>query len=192
MIDLLFISLLTALLAWVANLSTAVAAEVREARSRVRGVRDRVTELETELEARRRELDAVNAENEIETEALPDVRRVNIDARRKLAEVLAKSRARLFIQSDRRVSGDREWIVVIQNPRINEIEPGTPLATEWLRGRAHLIWAESAETAAERVLRRLSTKPGFIVKSVETNAAVAGRPPPREEGRVTESHTPPR
>jgi len=191
-IDLLFISLLTALLAWVANLSTAVAAEVREARSRVRGVRDRVTELETELEARRRELDALNAENEIEAEALPDIRRVNIDARRKLAEVLAKSRARLFIQSDRRVSGDREWIVVIQNPRINEIEPGTPLAAEWLRGRAHLIWAESAETAAERVLRRLSTKPGFVVKSVESNAAVAGRPPSREEERITESHTPPR
>jgi len=192
MIDLVFLLLLTALLAWVANLSMAVATELREARARVRRVRDRLFELETELDARRRELDAVNAENDIEANALPDVRRVNLDARRKLVEVLAKSRARLFIQSDRRISGDREWIVVIQNPRINEIDPGNPSAPEWLRGRAHLIWAESAEAAAERVVRRLSTKPGFVVKSVELNTFAGNRGAAPAEGAVTGSHTPQR
>lgn len=167
MTDLFLVLSALALLAWVGNLSTAVAAEMREARARVRGVRDRVAELESALETRKRELDEINAENEREADSLPDIRRVNVEARGKLAEVLAKSRTRLFIQSDRRLSGDREWIVVIQNPRVNEIDPGNPVGMEWLRGRAYLIWAESAETAAERVLRRLSTKPGFVVKSVE-------------------------
>lgn len=168
-ITLVFVLVLIALLAWVANLGTALAGEIREARARVRGIRDRVSELEEEVSRRRRRLDEIKAETAREGEALPEVRRVNTEARRRLTEVLSLNRTRLFVLSDRRERGDKEWIVVVQNPLISEIDQGNPVSAEWLRGRAHLVWAEDSQTAAERVVRRLSARPGYTVKSVEPN-----------------------
>lgn len=123
MVDLFPVSLSPALLARVADVSTAVAAETREARARVKGVRDHVAELETELENRRREPDAIDAENEREADTPPDIRRVNVEARRELVEAPAANRARSFIQSDRR-SGDRERIRGDPEPPRQRDRPG--------------------------------------------------------------------
>lgn len=166
MINFVIVLAIMALAAWLGNLLMAVEAAVAHTRARIRSAKDSVARLEGVLKRLKREEEGILKEIEETGNAMFEVRSRHADAQQRLADAQAKRRPRLLILTDRRNASDKEWIVVVANPQIMEIDASHPLATEWQHGREYLVWAESEREAAGRVQRRFSARPGFSVRSV--------------------------
>lgn len=167
MINFLIVLAIVALAAWLGNLLLAVEAAVSQARARVRSVKDAAGRLEGTIVRLQREEEAINKEIAEIGESLMAQRRKQSEVQQALVEATQKRRPRLLILSDRRNPNDREWLVVVTNSQIAEIDGSHPLAQEWRTGREYLVWAESDREAAERAARRFNAKPGFAVRSVQ-------------------------
>lgn len=167
MINFLIVLAIVALAAWLGNLLLAVEAAVSQARARVRSVRDSAGRLEGTIVRLKREEENINKEIAEINENLSAQRRKQAEVQQALAEATQKRRPRLLILSDRRNANDKEWLVVVVNSQIAEIDGQHPLAQEWRNGREYLVCAESERDATERATRRFSAKPGFTVRSVQ-------------------------
>lgn len=167
MINFLIILAIVALAAWLGNLLLAVEAAVSQARARVRSVKDSAGRLEGTITRLKREEENINKEIAEINENLAAQRRKQAEVQQALAEATQKRRPRLLILSDRRNPNDKEWLVVVVNSQIAEIDGQHPLAQEWRNGREYLVCAESERDATERATRRFSAKPGFTVRSVQ-------------------------
>lgn len=166
MVNFLLIVLIIAVAAWISNALLGLEQALSAARARVKASNDTVSKLEDALGRVRHEEEKIIAEmTEMEKEeATAKIRQT--EAQRKLSEAQAKKRQKLLIISDRRDAGDKEWIVVVANPQIGEIDGSHPYAQDWSRGREYLVWASGEREASERTLRRFSARPGFVIRSV--------------------------
>ncbi|HEY0836533.1 MAG TPA: hypothetical protein VGE72_21670 [Azospirillum sp.] len=166
MINFLIILVIIALAAWLGNMLLSVEATVAASRTRVRGAKDSIGKIEATLHKLKREEEKLAHEIDEITNALIDARRRQAEVQQKLAEAQAQRRPRLLILSDRRNTGDKEWMVTVVNTQIREVDANHPLAAEWAAGRDYLVWAESDRDAAERAQRRFNARPGYSVRSV--------------------------
>lgn len=166
MINFMIVLVIMALAAWLGNLLLAVEAAAAQTRARVRSAKEGVARLENALKKLHKEEEGLIGEIDETGRGMLEVRRRQAETQQRLAEAQAKRRPRLLILTDRRNPGDKEWIVIVANPQIAEIDASHPLASEWQRGREYLVWAEGEKQAVERVERRFSARPGFSVRSV--------------------------
>lgn len=167
MINFLIILAIVALAAWLGNLLLAVEVAVSQARARVRSVKDSASRLEGTITRLQREEENLNKEIAEIGEKLVAQRRKQSEVQQALAEATQTRRPRLLILSDRRNANDKEWLVVVVNSQIAEIDASHPLAQDWRAGREYLVWAETDREAAERATRRFNARPGFSVRSVQ-------------------------
>lgn len=168
MINFLIVLAIVALAAWLGNLLLAVEAAVSQAQARARSVKNSAGHLEGTIARLKREEETINKEIAEIGEKLTVLRRKQAEVQQALAEATQrKQRPRLLILSDRRNPNDKDWLVVVVNSQIAEIDASHPLAQEWRNGREYLVSAESERDAIERATRRFSAKPGFTVRSVQ-------------------------
>lgn len=168
MINFLIVLAIVALAAWLGNLLLAVEAAVSQAQARARSVKNSVGRLEGTIVRLKREEENFNKEITEIVEKLTVQRRKQAEVQQALADATQlKQRPRLLILSDRRNPNDKDWLVVVVNSQIAEIDASHPLAQDWRNGREYLVWAESERDAIERATRRFSAKPGFTVRSVQ-------------------------
>jgi hypothetical protein len=166
MVNFLIIVLIIAVAAWISNGLLNLEKALSAAKGRVRASNDSIAKLEDALKRVEADADRIIKETEDLNEEEAGLRAKAQDAQRRLAEIQAKVRPKLIILSDRRDSGDKEWVVTVANPQIGEIDTSHPLAQEWSRGREFLVWASGEREAGERTLRRFSARPGFVIRSV--------------------------
>ncbi len=165
-LNFLIILVIIALAAWLGNVLLALESVVGQSRTRVKAAREAISKLEATIKRHQREEDAANKETDGVLNDMMALRKKQADVQQKLSEEQGKRRPRLLILSDRRNSGDKEWLVTIANTQIGEVDGSHPLAGEWARGREYLVWAETDRDAAERALRRFSARPGYSVRGV--------------------------
>ncbi len=165
-INFLIVLVIIALAAWLGNVMMAVEAEIAQARSRIRSAKDSVQKLESALKRLKRDEERLNQEIEKLAVDIEASRQRQSEVQKKLVEEQGRRRPRLLILSDRRNGSDKEWLVVVANTQIGEIDTHHPLAMEWAKGRDFLVWAENEKEAAERASRRFGARPGFSIKSV--------------------------
>ncbi len=166
MVNFIIILAIIAIGAWLGNVLLSVEARVSQTRNRVRGTRDKLDKLDGNIRRLHREEEKLHTEIEELMRETVELRKNQAEAQRRLSEAQAKRRPQILILTDRRNPADKEWLVTVVNQQIGEIDAAHPLAVEWARGRAYLVWAESEREASQRANRRFSTRPGYQVKSV--------------------------
>lgn len=166
-LNFLIILVIIALAAWLGNVLLSLEAIVGQSRTRVKAARESIAKLEAGMKRLQRDEENANKETDDLLNDMIALRKKQAEVQQKLAEEQAKRKPRLLILSDRRNPSDKEWLVVVTNTQIGEVDASHPLAQEWARGREYLVWAETDRDAAERAVRRFSARPGYAVRSVQ-------------------------
>lgn len=166
-LNFLIILVIIALAAWLGNVLLSLEAIVAQSRTRVKAARESVAKLESTLKRLQRDEDAANKETDELLNDMMALRKKQAEVQQRLAEEQGKRKPRLLILSDRRNPSDKEWLVVVSNTQIGEVDASHPLAQDWARGREYLVWAETDRDASERAQRRFNARPGYNVRSVQ-------------------------
>lgn len=167
LLNFLIFIIIVALAAVLGNLLLSAETTLSQARARVRSVNNAVAKLEGDIRRHQRDEHDLNAEIAKLGEQVTALVQRQEEVQRQLAGASLARRPRLLVLNDRRSPNDKDWLVVLANVQIGEIEASNPLAQVWREGRPCLVWAESERDATDRALRRFSGRPGFEVRSVK-------------------------
>jgi len=153
------------LIGWImiAVLGLRLSGRIVLARTRIEQAQVKIERLKEVIAETDGQTDALRQEAQTIEEQLTTFETGIEELRNRLHLAQLERNSHLIVATDRWARGDKCYVATVTNPTRADDRPDHPAARGWRLGRRYILWAPSANAAAEGFARRFPQVRGWVV-----------------------------